>query len=379
MKASRAIKIARSTVNVPAVPAVTVASSSISAAVPAAVPAASSSTAVPAVTAASSFISAAVPAAVPAASSSTAVPAVTAASSSISAAVPAAASSSTAVPAINKEPLLIHIAKILVGKHKKLDRILDFVREFVWVMDFLNRCDWETDPRNVYTFQQHVDLMGDILIEVWGDAAITNYFHDLISGHVLEMTLLFGPMYRLTQEAAERSNSENVKWELGHSQKGGNCNRKDGTNAERGLSTAQHHGRQILRKAGKADQILDDEARKEAERRAERRDARRAATPPRYPRRRRTAATMTTRRKRRRRAFAATLTTRRKRRKRARATTLRTRRARARATTLRTRRTMPTCRRTETRPTPNRKMMKKTECEADTARVALESRKTDFP
>jgi hypothetical protein len=211
----------------------------------------------------------------PSSSPSTFASAAASASSSAS-----SSASASAAAAINKEPLLLHIAKILVGKHQKRDLIIKFVREFVWVMDFLNRCDWETDPRNVHTFQKHVDRMGDALIAVWGDVAITNYFHDLIAGHVMEMMLVFGPLYRLTQEAAERSNSENVKWELGHSQRGGNCNRADGTKAERGISTALHHGRMILRKAGKADEILDDAERKDAELRVAARAARRAALLP---------------------------------------------------------------------------------------------------
>ena len=143
-------------------------------------------------------------------------------------------------------------------------------------MLFINRWDWEDDAdvaKTLENFQVGVDKMGDAMLAIWGDRAITTYFHDLIAGHMYEQMLRVGPLARWCNEAVERRNDELKKRYHFHSQRGGfttavaaNIISSFYSRSKKVGTLANWAGRRILRVFGLADAILDAHAavRKEA-------------------------------------------------------------------------------------------------------------------
>ena len=96
------------------------------------------------------------------------------------------------------------------------------IEELTHVLKIINTCDWEDDTSTPAEFQEHADAFGKHLLAVWGDAAVTPYVHDIIAGHIRDQMMLWGPICRLSNEAAERKGGQGlVKRFLGHSQRGG--------------------------------------------------------------------------------------------------------------------------------------------------------------
>ena len=164
--------------------------------------------------------------------------------------------------------LLERVATILFGDDPKLPTVRSMIEELTHVLKIINTCDWEGDTSTPAEFQEHADAFGKHLLAVWGDAAVTPYVHDIIAGHIYDQMMLWGPICRLSNEAAERKGGQGlVKRFLGHSQRGG-CTGAKGSLAGKCDSVGPWCGRDAIRSSGHADEVIDaDEKARDQKRR----------------------------------------------------------------------------------------------------------------
>jgi hypothetical protein len=158
------------------------------------------------------------------------------------------------------EALLVRVARILVGAGSpKCAAVLEFAEGYTKSMIFINSWKWEKDDnvgKTLEDFQRGVDRWADLMIDsIWGDRAITTYFHDLIAAHMYEQMLVYGPLARWCNEAVERRNMELKNRYHFHTQRGGSRRKQEG--GKKLGSIGDWCGRAALRNFEQADSILD--------------------------------------------------------------------------------------------------------------------------
>jgi hypothetical protein len=172
------------------------------------------------------------------------------------------------VGAADAVPLLAELAEILICEDDdRLSTVLEFIKELTFVLGVINSKDWEDDSTMPKRFQGHADAMGKHLLAVFGDAAVTIYLHDILAGHIYDMLNLYGPICRSCNEAAERQGGALVLRYKRHSQRGGAGAK--GKLVGKCHSMGTWAGRQAVRGAGRADEVLNDAAAKRKRLRSE--------------------------------------------------------------------------------------------------------------
>ena len=135
--------------------------------------------------------------------------------------------------------------------------ILEHVESYIRCIDMMAKDKLHT-TEDFYRFQDEADKCGDALLKVWGDTGVTNYFHILISGHLRDLMIEWGPLLPWSNEGVEALNGIFKLWYHKHTQCGGSAG-INGAACSKALGMGNWMVRRWLWLCGLGDKLFTEE------------------------------------------------------------------------------------------------------------------------
>ena len=148
---------------------------------------------------------------------------------------------------------LTSLIKICLSSDEKQSKWMNMINDYNEAMNILRKKGMKYTDDELKKFQFKIDSFANTAIPLYGKRMLTNYMHDLVSGHVQEFMKEWGCLFRYSQQGWEALNSLVKTIFFRRTNRGGTAN----TTRSKLIPVARVFQRRLLWLSGLADDVLD--------------------------------------------------------------------------------------------------------------------------
>lgn len=148
---------------------------------------------------------------------------------------------------------LTSLIKICLSSDEKQSKWMNMINDYNEAMNILRKKGMKYTDDELKKFQFKIDSFANTAIPLYGKRMLTNYIHDLVSGHVQEFMKEWGCLFRYSQQGWEALNSLVKTIFFRRTNRGGTAN----TTRSKLIPVARVFQRRLLWLSGLADDVLD--------------------------------------------------------------------------------------------------------------------------